>query len=59
MFRIRVRIPQALVAGHLAQVKTGVRGVAWVRLAGADGTVRDWPTRLTPPLATDLPGDDK
>lgn len=55
MFRIRVRIPQELVAGHLAQVKTGVRGVAWVRLAGPDGTVLDWPAGLTPPLATDLP----
>ncbi|MGB4829676.1 MAG: biotin/lipoyl-binding protein [Paracoccaceae bacterium] len=55
MFRIRVRIPQDLVAGHLAQVKTGVRGVAWVRLAGPDGTVPDWPAGLTPPLATALP----
>ena len=55
MFRIRVRIPQELVAGHLAQVKTGVRGVAWVRLAGADGAVLDWPAGLTPPLASELP----
>ena len=55
MFRIRVRIPQELVAGHLAQVKTGVRGVAWVRLVGSDGTVPDWPDGLTPPLATTLP----
>ncbi len=43
MFRIRVRIPQELVAERLAQVKTGVRGVAWVRLAGPDGSVPDWP----------------
>lgn len=55
MFRIRVRIPQDLVAGHLAQVKTGVRGMAWVRLAGPDGTVPDWPTDLTPPLVSTLP----
>ena len=55
MFRIRVRIPQELVAGHLSQVKTGVRGVAWVRLAGPDGTVPDWPAGLTPPLASALP----
>ncbi|WP_323004946.1 HlyD family secretion protein [Pseudorhodobacter sp.] len=55
MFRIRVRIPQELVAGHLAQVKTGVRGMAWVRLAGPDGTVLDWPTGLTPPLVPALP----
>jgi HlyD family secretion protein len=55
MFRIRVRIPQDLVAGHLAQVKTGVRGVAWVRLVGPDGTVLDWPAGLTPPLVSALP----
>ncbi|SEN86712.1 HlyD family secretion protein [Pseudorhodobacter antarcticus] len=59
MFRIRVRIPQELVAGHLAQVKTGVRGVAWVRLAWPDGTVLDWPAGLTPPLVSALPGTDK
>lgn len=55
MFRIRVRIPQELVAERLAQVKTGVRGVAWVRLAGPDGSVPDWPVGLTPPVATVLP----
>ncbi|APO85633.1 HlyD family secretion protein [Marivivens sp. JLT3646] len=55
MFRIRVRIPQELVAERLAQVKTGVRGVAWVRLAGPDGSVPDWPEGLTPPVATVLP----
>ena len=55
MFRIRVRIPQELVAERLAQVKTGVRGVAWVRLAGPDGSVPDWPEGLTPPVATFLP----
>lgn len=55
MFRIRVRIPQELVAERLAQVKTGVRGVAWVRLAGTDGSVPDWPEGLTPPVATVLP----
>ncbi len=55
MFRIRVRIPHELVAARLTQVKTGVRGVAWVRLVGPDGTVADWPDGLTPPLATVLP----
>lgn len=55
MFRIRVRIPSDLVAARLAQVKTGVRGVAWVRLVGPDGTVPDWPEGLTPPVASALP----
>lgn len=55
MFRVRVRIPQDLVEARLAQVKTGVRGVAWVRLVGPDGSVPDWPEGLTPPLAAALP----
>lgn len=55
MFRIRVRIPQALVDERLSQVKTGVRGVAWVRLVGPDGALPDWPEGLTPPVATSLP----
>jgi HlyD family secretion protein len=50
MFRIRVRIPAELVAARMDQIKTGVRGVAWVRLAGDDGNLPDWPQGLTPPL---------
>ncbi|TDK48097.1 HlyD family secretion protein [Antarcticimicrobium luteum] len=55
MFRIRVRIPPDLVKARLAQVKTGVRGVAWVRLVGPDGNLPGWPEGLTPPLAVSLP----
>ena len=54
--RIRVRIPPEMVTARLAQVKTGVRGVAWVRLSGSDGTLPDWPEGLTPPVAKVLPG---
>lgn len=54
MFRIRVRIPPELVAARIDQVKTGVRGVAWVRLAADDGSLPGWPDDLTPPL-TALP----
>jgi len=50
MFRVRVRIPSELVAARTDQVKTGVRGVAWVRLARADGSLPDWPAGLTPSL---------
>lgn len=50
MFRIRVRIPGELVMARMDQVKTGVRGVAWVRLARDDGSLPDWPEGLTPPL---------
>lgn len=55
MFRVRVRIPQQLVEARLAQVKTGVRGLAWVRLVGPDGNLPDWPDGLTPPLTAALP----
>lgn len=55
MFRIRVRIPPELVEARLAQVKTGVRGVALVRLWGPDGTPPEWPEGLTPPVAETLP----
>jgi HlyD family secretion protein len=55
MFRIRVRIPSEMVSARLSQIKTGVRGVAWVRLAGQNGEVPDWPEGLTPPVATELP----
>ncbi|PWE31241.1 secretion protein HlyD [Maritimibacter sp. 55A14] len=55
MFRVRVRIPQQLVEARLAQVKTGVRGVAWVRLVKPDGGVPDWPEGLTPPVVAVLP----
>ncbi|MEZ5553535.1 MAG: efflux RND transporter periplasmic adaptor subunit [Pseudomonadales bacterium] len=56
MFRIRVRIPAELITARMDQVKTGVRGVAWVRLAGDDGSLPDWPEGLVPPLvATPTP----
>lgn len=32
MFRVKIRVPQSLVEKHLEQVKTGVPGVAYVRL---------------------------
>lgn len=54
MFRVRIRIPPELVMARIDQVKTGVRGVAWVRLAGTDGSLPDWPAGLTPP-PVDLP----
>lgn len=50
MFRIRVRVPAELVAARMDQVKTGVRGVAWVRLVDDDGSLPDWPEGLIPPL---------
>lgn len=50
MFRIKVRVPTDLVKRHIEFVKTGIRGVAYVR-PGIDPP--DWPDwlqkRFTPP----------
>lgn len=56
MFRIRVRLPAELVQARIDQVKTGVRGIAWVRLADDEGRLPDWPDGLTPQLI-DLPDE--
>lgn len=44
MFRIKVRIPEELIKNYLEYVKTGVRGVAYVRLYSE--TPSDWPKSL-------------
>ena len=44
MFRIKVRVPQELVLNNLDRVKTGVRGVAYVRLDGSANP--EWPEFL-------------
>jgi HlyD family secretion protein len=54
MFRVKVRIPQALVLNHIDQVKTGVRGVAYIRLSHKEGeTASPWPEFLQ-----NLPNED-
>ncbi|MGK7864534.1 hypothetical protein [Falsiroseomonas sp. E2-1-a4] len=47
MFRIRVRIPPALLRQHMEQVKTGLPGIAHVRL---DPTT-EWPAALQATIA--------
>jgi HlyD family secretion protein len=51
MFRVKVMVPHELVIAHIEKVKTGVRGVAYVRL---DDTVA-WPATLE----SLLPGDSR
>ena len=47
MFRVKVRIPQELVLQHIDKVKTGVRGVAYIRLSTVDGeSAPKWPDFL-------------
>lgn len=56
MFRVKVRVPPELVRKHIDKVKTGVRGVAYVRLEG--GPKPEWPAllRKLPPDTVDAPG---
>ena len=44
VFRVRVRVPQELVQRFIGLVHTGIRGVAYVRLAGPDPS--PWPETL-------------
>lgn len=53
MFRIKVRVPPELVRKHITRVKTGVRGVAYVKLDGAGAT--DWPAFLQKMPPDDVP----
>lgn len=46
MFRVRAQIPPELLRDHLEQVKTGLPGVAWVKL----DPQLPWPDALSSPL---------
>ncbi|WP_026224486.1 HlyD family secretion protein [Methyloversatilis thermotolerans] len=46
MFRVRVKIAPELLKAYAKQVKTGLPGVAWIRLDPA----APWPARLPPPV---------
>lgn len=45
MFRVRARVPQDLVQQHIDLVRTGIRGIAYVRLEGPEQS--PWPEFLT------------
>lgn len=51
MFRVRVKIPPELLKAHAKQVKTGLPGVAWVRL----DPEAPWPATLPPLVGTPKP----
>lgn len=44
MFRVKVRVPQDLVEANIDMVRTGLRGVVFVRLAGAED--QPWPVEF-------------
>ena len=48
MFRVKVRVPSDLIQKHIDRVKTGVRGIAYVRLnrPGSTDPVPAWPAFL-------------
>jgi HlyD family secretion protein len=47
MFRVKVRIPQELVMDHISEVKTGVRGIAYIKLTPLPGEKPSpWPDFL-------------
>ena len=58
MFRVKVRVPHDLVLSHINQVKTGVRGVAYIRLLPEQGaTSSPWPeflSQLPPEITTEV-----
>lgn len=51
MFRVKARIDRALLQQHIQRVKTGLPGVAWLRLDEKDGQP-DWPARLSQGLVS-------
>jgi HlyD family secretion protein len=42
MFRVKIQVPQELISSHIDRVKTGIRGVGYVKLK--DSAV--WPSWL-------------
>lgn len=46
MFRVKVRVPSELVLNNIERVKTGVRGIAYVRLSRVNGEASEWPAML-------------
>ena len=44
MFRVKVRVPEELVIENIDLVRTGLRGMAYVRLVGAEDT--PWPAEF-------------
>jgi HlyD family secretion protein len=55
MFRVKIQVPQELVSGYIERVKTGVRGVGYVKLK--DSAV--WPSWLQNLVQPAQPADKK
>ncbi|WP_298725064.1 HlyD family efflux transporter periplasmic adaptor subunit [uncultured Ferrovibrio sp.] len=51
MYRVKARVPQSLVQQYLEHVKTGLTGMAYVKLDAA----ADWPSWLQSDLTRDTP----
>lgn len=55
MFRVKVRLPEELVKANIDQVKTGLRGIAFIRLAGAEEV--PWPAEFVGMPIPATPGE--
>ena len=55
MFRVKIQVPQELISAHIDRVKTGIRGVGYVKLK--DSAV--WPSWLQNHLLSANPPDVK
>ena len=54
MFRVKVRVPEELVLQNIELVRTGLRGMAYVRLAGAEDL--PWPADYVgQPIPSEIP----
>ena len=62
MFRVKIKVPEELVAAHIEYVKTGIRGVGYVKLDEA-AVWPSWLQKLVGPALRDpptgKPGDKK
>ncbi|MCE5187164.1 MAG: HlyD family efflux transporter periplasmic adaptor subunit [Planctomycetaceae bacterium] len=50
MFRVKIRVPEELVASYIEYIKTGVRGVGYVKVDDSAA----WPDRLQHLLTTEM-----
>ena len=62
MFRVKIKVPEELVAAHIEYVKTGIRGIGYVKLDEA-AVWPSWLQKLVGPALRDpptgKPGDKK
>lgn len=56
VFRVKLRVPQELVTTYIEYVRTGMRGEAYIRLAGDEGV--PWPDAVSNLIPQEPPADE-